>query len=176
MTKWKMGTSCAATLCAATLVCAQTPAGQSPDNHSSVRPPVATTKTPETKIAGCVVRDAANAGVASISFNGVSYRLGGRPDKDFDRYLGKRIEATGTMQSGTPAQAASGKTGVAQEPPKGQTATAGQKDVPEGGAARDNTTNSNPEEIPLSTDKGTTADSTGRFQVKTIRVLSPSCL
>jgi len=42
--------------------------------------------------------------------------------------------------------------------------------VPATAAPRDNTA------VPLATDKGTTADLTARIQVKTIRMVSPSCL
>ena len=89
---------------------------------------------------------------------------------------------TGALTSGsTGARATSGKT-TETGAPKDQTATAGQSDVPVTGAARDNTTPgvqdapAVPEAIPLATDKGTTADLTGRIQVKTIRIVSPSCL
>lgn len=118
-------------------------------------------------INGCVVRDAANGGQPTIEANGVSYQLNGKRSGEFDRYLGKRVEATGALDShGTGARA----TGGAASPPKDQTATAGQNDVPLTDAPRDNTA------VPLATDKGTTADLTARIQVKNIRIVSPSCL
>ena len=52
-------------------------------------------------------------------------------------------------------------------------------DYYEGGALdeitlRDNT--APPDAVPLATDKGTTADLTGRVQVKTLKIVSPNCL
>lgn len=139
------------------------------------------TSAQATTLSGCVVREAANGGQATIASKGISYKLTGRTDKEFERYLGKRVEVTGTLDTGsTAARATTGKTGDARAP-KGQTALAGQSDVPVTSAPRDNTTPgvqdaTRPDAIPLATDKGTTADFTGRMQVKTIRILSPSCL
>jgi len=88
---------------------------------------------------------------------------------------------TGTIDPGsTGARATSGKT-TETGAPKEQTATAGQSDVPVTDTPRDNTTPgvqdaTLPDAIPLATDKGTTADLTGRMQVKTIRIVAPSCL
>ena len=117
-------------------------------------------------VSGCVVRDAANGGQATIAANGISYKLTGRRDTELDHYLGKRVEVIGTLDSGSTAARATNGTVV----PKDQTAIAGQSDVPITDAPRDNTT------IPLKTDKGTTADQTARLQVKTIRIVSPNCL
>src|SRR5262245_13611465 len=104
-------------------------------------------------ISGCVVRDAATGGHPTISSNGISYKLMGRSDKDLQRYLGKRMEVTGTLDSGSAdARATTGKTGA----PKDQT------------APRD--------AIPFPTDKGTTADLTARIQVKSIKMIAPNCL
>jgi hypothetical protein len=148
-----------------TVVSAQSARGRAPDqplpNSSAAKSPQTTT------ISGCVVRDAANGGQPTISVNGMSYQLTGKRNGDFDRYLGKRVEATGALDSGsTSARAANGSA----IPPKDQTATAGQSDVPVTEAPRDNTT------VPLATDKGTTADLTARLQVKSIRIVSPTCL
>jgi hypothetical protein len=178
MAKSKLGATCAAVVLSLTLASAQT----TPPQSSQAKSPQAAT------ISGCVVRDAANGGSATIASNGISYKLMGKRDREFERYLGKRVEATGTLDSGsTGARATSGKTSATSDKtsetgaPKGLTATAGQSDVPVTGAARDNTTPGVqdarlPDAIPLATDTGTTADLTGRIQVKTIRIVSPSCL
>lgn len=164
MARAKLGTICAAVLLSVTFVSAQANRGRTPDQPlpNSDAAKRAQTST----ISGCVVRDAANGGQATITANGIAYKLTGRRDTELDRYLGKRVEVTGTLDSGsTSARATSG-----QPVPKDQTATAGQSDVPVTDAPRDNTT------LPLKTDKGTTADLTGRMQVKTIRIVSPNCL
>jgi len=181
----KLGATFAAVLLSVTVAAGQTGRGRVPDkplpNSTAARAPQTTT------ISGCVVRDAANGGQPTISANGISYKLAGRPDKELERYLGKRVEVTGTLDSGaTGARATSGKTSELGKgetgAPKDQTATAGQSDVPATGAARDNTAPGVqdgvvvPEAIPLATEKGTTADLTGRVQVKTIRIISQSCL
>ena len=195
MAKVKLGATCAAAVLSLTLASAQATAPQPPQNsHSQTNrgrttdrslPNSDAAKSPQTAtLSGCVVRDAANGGQATIASNGISYKLTGRTDKEFERYLGKRVEVTGPLTSGsTGARATSGKTTDTETgAPKEQTATAGQSDVPVTGAARDNTTpgvQDAPavrEAIPLATDKGTTADLTGRIQVKTIRIVSPSCL
>jgi len=163
MSKTKLGATCMAALLSATLASAQTTPGRAPDqplpNSDAAKSPQTTT------ISGCVVRDAANNGQPTISVNGMSYQLNGKRNGEFDRYLGKRVEVTGVRDSG--ATRATAGTAV---PPKDQTATAGQSDVPSTSAPRDNTA------VPLATDKGTTADLTARIQVKTIRMVSPSCL
>ena len=193
MEKAKLGATCAAAVLSLTLASAQTtapqPAQNTPAQSNRGRaqdrplPNSDAAKSPQTAtLSGCVVRDAANGGQASIASNGISYKLTGRADKEFERYLGKRVEVTGALTSGsTTARATSGKT-TETGAPKDQTATAGQSDVPVTGAPRDNTTPgvqdapAVPEAIPLATDKGTTADLTGRIQVKTIRIVAPSCL
>jgi hypothetical protein len=91
-------------------------------------------------ITGCVVRDAANGGRPSITSNGIAYQLTGKSDNDLQRYLGKRLEVTGTLDSGRQERRATKRqdrrtTGA----PKDQTATAGQSDVPTDRAERDNT-------------------------------------
>ena len=53
--------------------------------------------------------------------------------------------------------------------------------VPVTDTPRDNTTPgvqdaTQRDAVPLATDKGTTADLTGMMQVKTIRIVAPSCL
>jgi hypothetical protein len=166
MTKSKLGAMCSAAVLSLTLASAQT-----------TSPPAA--KSPQTAtISGCVVRDAANGGQATIASHGISYKLTGKRGGEFDSYLGKRVEVTGTLASGsTGARATSGKTSETGAP-KDQTATAGQSDST---ATRDNTAPgvqdvTLPDAIPLATDKGTTADLTGRIQVKTIRMIAPSCL
>jgi hypothetical protein len=186
MAKWISGATCAAAVLSMTLAAAQTPAPQatakSAQSNRGRAPakPSATTdaaKAPqEATLTGCVVRDAANGGQATIASNGISYKLTGRRDKDFDQYLGKRVEVTGLLESGsTGARATSGKTEVATSaPPKDLTATGGQSDVTATGAPRDNTVP--PDAVPLATDKGTTADLTGRMQVRTLRLVSPNCL
>jgi hypothetical protein len=106
-------------------------------------------------ISGCVVRDAATGGGPTIASNGISYKLTGKRDSELASYLGKRIEVTGRLDSGsTGARATSGKTGDILAPVM----------------PRDNNA------VPLATDKGTTADVTGRLQVKTIKLVAPSCL
>ncbi len=192
MAKWISGAACAAFALSVTLAAAQTTASspatsqsaqsrqghrqRAPDKPSSTS---AASKAPQgATLTGCVVRDAANGGQASIASSGISYKLTGRPDKDFEQYLGKRVEVTGALISGsTGARATSGKSASGESiPPKGQTATAGQSDATAPGALRDNTVPSSAETIPLATDRGTTADLTGRIQVKTLRLISPSCL
>ena len=70
------------------------------------------------------MRDAANGGQATIASNGISYKLTGKRDREFERYLGKRVEVTGTLDSGsTGARSTSGKTSETGAP-KDQTATA----------------------------------------------------
>jgi hypothetical protein len=163
MAKSKLGATCAAAVLSLTLASAQATA-----------PRTAT-------ISGCVVRDAANGGQATIASHGISYKLTGKRDREFERYLGKRVEVTGTLDSGsTGARATSGKTSETGAP-KDLTATAGQSDVPVTDTPRDNTTPgvqdaTRPDAVPLATDKGTTADLTGIMQVKTIRMVAPSCL
>lgn len=163
MARAKLGATCAAVLLSMTFVSAQT-RGRTPDrplpNSDAATSPQTTT------ISGCVVRDAANGGRATISVKGMSYALIGKRDAEFDRYLGKRVEVTGTLDSGSTGARATNGTTV----PKDQTATAGQADVPVTEAPRDNTT------LPLKTDKGTTDDLTSRLQVKTVRIVSASCL
>jgi hypothetical protein len=170
MAKSKLGATCAAAVLSLTLASAQTTAPQSPqgasvqNNHGRTPdrrapdqplPNSDAAKSPQTAtISGCVVRDAANGGQATIASNGISYKLTGRRDKEFERYLGKRIEVTGMLASGsTGARATSGKT-----------SETGVEDATQ------------PDAVPLATDKGTTADLTGIMQVKTIRLVAPSCL
>jgi len=174
MSKAKFGATCAAVVLSCAFVSAQTSnQGRTPDkplpNSAAAKSPQAAT------ITGCVVRDAANGGQPTISSNGIAYQLTGKSDKDFQRYLGKRLEVTGMLDSGsTGARATSGKTDETTGAPRDQTATAGQSDVPATGAQRDNTA---PEEVPLATDKGrTTADLTARIQVKTMKMIAPNCL
>lgn len=175
MTRAKLGTTCAAVLLSMTFVSAQTNRGRTPDrplpNSDAAK------KAPQTTtISGCVVRDAATGGQPTVAANGISYALVGKRDAEFDRYLGKRVEVIGTLDSGsTGARATSGTTAPKDQTggaaaPKDQTATAGQSDVPVTDTPRDNTT------LPLKTEKGTTDDLTSRLQVKTIRIVSPSCL
>jgi hypothetical protein len=192
MTKSKLGATYAAAVLSLTLASAQTTAPQSPQTASAQsnrgRTPDQSllnsdaAKSPQTAtISGCVVRDAANGGQATIASNGISYKLTGKRDSEFERYLGKRVEVTGTLASGSNgARATSGKTSETGAP-KDQTATAGQSDVPVTGTPRDNTTpgvqdGTRRDAVPLATDKGTTADLTGIMQVKTIRMVAPSCL
>jgi hypothetical protein len=185
MTKPTLGMTFAAVLLSATAAAAQTNRSRTPDkplpNSDAAKAPQTTT------ISGCVVRDAANGGQPTISANGISYRLTGRADRELERYLGKRVEVTGALESGsTGVRATSGKTGEAAKgetgAPKDQTATAGQSDVPATGAPRDNTApgvqdaRAVPDSVPLATEKGTTADLTSRVEVKTIRIVSPNCL
>jgi len=185
MSKAKFGATCAAVLLSCAFVSAQTTSsvsaqvtaaqsnlGRAPDkplpNSDAAKSPQAAT------ISGCVVRDAANGGRPTITSHGIAYQLTGKSDRDFQRYLGKRLEVTGTLDSGsTGARATSGKTDETTGAPKDQTATAGQSDVPATGAARDNTA---PEAVPLATRKGTTADFTARIQVKTMKMIAPNCL
>jgi hypothetical protein len=165
MSKAKLGATCMTVLLSVTLASAQTTRGRAPDRSLPNGDAAKSAQT--TTISGCVVRDAANGGQPTISVNGMSYQLNGKRSGEFDRYLGKRVEVTGAVDSGSSATRAAGGTAI---PPKDQTATAGQADVPLTNAPRDNTA------VPLATDKGTTADLTARIQVKTIRMVSPSCL
>ena len=185
MSKAKFGATCAAVVLSCAFVSTPTNSpvslqsaaapsnrGRTPDkplpNGDAAKSPQAAT------ITGCVVRDAANGGRPTITSNGIAYQLTGKSDRDLQRYLGKRLEVTGTLDSGsTGARATSGKSDETTGAPKDQTATAGQSDVPAAGADRDNTA---PETIPLATDKGTTADLTGRIQVKTVKMIAPNCL
>src|SRR6185503_14186661 len=185
MSKAKFGATCAAVVLSCAFVstqtnspvspqvaAAQTTQGRAPDkrlpNSDAAKSPQAAT------ISGCVVRDAANGGQPTITSNGIAYQLTGKGDKDLQRYLGKRLEVTGIIDSGsTGARATSGKTDETTGAPKDQTATAGQSDVPTAGVQRDNTA---PVAVPLATDKGTTADLTARIQVKTIKMIAPNCL
>ena len=190
MAKWISGATCAAVVLTATLAAAQTTTpkatSQSAQRQSSKQrvpdKPAATSaaaKAPQVAtLTGCVVRDAVNGGQATIASNGISYKLTGRPDKDFEQYLGKRVEVTGALTTGsTGARATTGKSGIgASGAPKEQTATAGQSDITATGTPRDNTVPSSAETVPLATDRGTTADLTGRMEVKTLRMISPSCL
>ena len=192
MTRSTLGAMCAAAVLSLTFASAQTASPRSPQTTAGQTnrgrtpdrplPNSDAAKSPQTAtISGCVVRDAANGGQATIASNGISYKLTGKRAGEFDSYLGKRVEVTGTLASGsTGARATSGKTSETGAP-KEQTATAGQSDVPVTGAARDNTTPgvqdvTRPDAIPLATDKGTTADLTGQIQVKMIRMIAPSCL
>ena len=185
MARAKLGATLAAVVLSTAVAAAQTNRGRTPDkplpNSDAAKAPQTTT------ISGCVVRDAANGGQPTISAHGIAYKLAGRSDRELERYLGKRVEVTGTLDpSSTGARATSGKTSELGKgetgAPKDQTATAGQSDVPVGGVARDNTAPGVqdgaviPEAIPLATEKGTTADLTARVQVKTLRLVSPNCL
>ena len=173
MSKAKLGATYAAVVLSCAFVSAQTSnQGRAPDKPL---PNSAAARSSQTAtISGCVVRDAANGGQATITSNGIAYQLTGKSDKDLQRYLGKRLEVTGTLDSGsTGARATSGKIDETTGAPKDQTATAGQSDVPAAGAQRDNTA---PEAVPLATTKGTTADLTARIQVKTIKMIAPNCL
>jgi len=200
MSKAKLGATCTAVVlsCAFAsaqailptspqLAAAQSNRGRTPDkplpNSDAAKDPQTTT------ISGCVVRDAANGGQPTISSNGISYKLAGKSDKELQRYLGKRLEITGTLDSGsTGARATGGKLDETTGAPKDQTATGGQSDVTATGAPRDNTAPTTQdgtsggrdskaaESIPLATDHGTTADLTARIQVKTIKMIAPNCL
>jgi hypothetical protein len=193
MAKWISGATCAAAVLSMTLAAAQTAppqttsqssqsnTGRAPDKPSTTGEAAKGTK--EATIAGCLVRDAANGGQASITSNGISYKLTGKDDKELEQYLGKRVEVTGLLESGSSAaRATSGKTsaGGTSVPPKEQTATGGQSDVTATGTPRDNTVPPDAtaprDAVPLATDKGTTADLTGRVQVKTLKIVSPNCL
>jgi len=200
MSKAKLGATCTAVVLSCAFASAQaispTPpqvaAAQSNRGRTPDKPlpnSEAATNPQTTTISGCVVRDAANGGQPTISSNGISYKLAGRSDKEFQRYLGKRLEITGTLDSGsTGARATHGKIDQTTGAPKDQTATGGQSDVPSTGAPRDNTTptvqdgtsgtqdNKAAESIPLVTDQGTTADLTARIQVKTVKMIAPNCL
>jgi hypothetical protein len=173
MSKAKLRATCAAVVLSCVFVSAQTSnQGRTPDKPL---PNSGAAKSAQTAtVSGCVVRDAANGGQPTITSNGISYQLTGKSDKDLQRYLGKRLEVTGTLDSGsTGARATSGKTDETTGAPKDQTATAGQSDVPATGAQRDNTA---PDALPLATDRGTTADLTARIQVKTVKMIAPNCL
>lgn len=180
MAKVQLGATAAVALLSLAIVSAQTAGqGRSPDrplpNSDAARQ--AQTMT----LSGCVVRDAANGGQPTIASNGISYGLSGKRDSELATYLGKRIEVTGTLESrANSARATSGKTDDLLAP-KDQTAIGGQRDVPLTDAPRDNTTPgvtdaSRPDAIPLATDKGTTADLTGRLRVKSLKLVAPNCL
>ena len=158
MSMAKFGATCAAVVLSCAFVSAQTSNGDQGRTPDKPLPNSDAAKSPQTAtITGCVVREAANGGQPTITSNGIAYQLTGKSDKDLQRYLGKRLEVTGTLDSGsTGARATRGKTD--------ETA----------GAQRDNTA---PEEVPLATDKGrTTADLTARIQVKTVKMIAPNCL
>jgi len=197
MAKWISGATCAAAAFSLALTAGQVTLQASGQSRVQTRRDHAGDLSSATKkaadarqeatITGCVVRDAANAGQPTIASNGIAYKLAGKPDVTFDQYLGKRIEVTGLLDNGsTGARATSGKAvTVASVPPKDQTATGGQSDVTATGAPRDNTVRATsnttntppaPDTLPLATDRGTTADLTGRMQVRTVRVVSPNCL
>ena len=199
MSKAKLGSTCAAVVLSCAFLSAQTISSTSPTSPQVAGaqsnpgripdrplPNAEAAKSPQTAtISGCVVRDAASGGHPTISSNGIAYMLMGKSDKDLQRYLGKRMEVTGTLDSGsTGARATSGKTDATTGAPKDQTATAGQSDVTATGAARDNTAPAvqdaagagAKDAIPLATDKGTTADFTARLQVKTMKMVAPNCL
>lgn len=165
MARAKLGVTFVAALLSLTLASAQTNRGGTTDRP--LTDSGAAKSAQMTTINGCVVRDAANNGQPTISANGRSYQLTGKRSGEFDRYLGKRVEVMGAVDSGSTAKRAGADGAI---PPKDQTATAGQSDVPVTEAPRDNTA------VPLATDKGTTADLTARIQVKTIRLVSPNCL
>jgi hypothetical protein len=163
MNKAKLGATFATVVLSCVFVSGQTNGGRTPDKPL---PNGDTAKSAQTTtISGCVVRDAANGGQPTIAANGLSYRLMGKNDKDLQRYLGKRIEVTGTLGSGsTGARATSGKTDEITGAPRDNT-NPGAQGAP---TARD--------AVPLATDKGTTADLTARIQVKSIRMIAPNCL
>jgi len=129
MAKWTAGAICAAAALSIAAATAQTVAPQD-DRVDRQR-----------SLTGCVVRDAANGGRATIASNGISYMLSGSSDLKVDQYLGKRVEVTGRVDSGANIPRATSGAGV-----------------------------------PLSTSRGTTADRTRHFQVKTIQIVSPTCL
>jgi hypothetical protein len=158
MAKSRLSATCAAVLLSLTFVSAQTASLDAQRNKTNQ---VAT-------LNGCVVRDAANGGKATIKSNGISYKLTAKNDQDFEQYLGKKVEVTGALMTGQAARATSGH---AEQlgPPKDQTAVGGQSDIPKAGAVRDNT-------LPFATDRGTTDDLTGRIDVKSIKTVSGSCL
>jgi hypothetical protein len=158
MSMAKFGATCAAVVLSCAFVSAQTSNGDQGRTPDKPLPNSAAAKSPQTAtITGCVVREAANGGQPTITSNGIAYQLTGKSDKDLQRYLGKRMEVTGTLDSGS----------------TGARATSGKPDETTG-APRDNTA---PEEVPLATDKGrTTADLTARIQVKTVKMIAPNCL
>jgi len=187
----RLGATCAAVLLSLTFVSAQTAslsAQRSDTNRGSRTDPTPSATREATRarqvatFTGCVVRDAANGGKATVKSNGISYKLTAKNDQDFEQYLGKKVEVTGALITGhTERRATSGKTdqlGI----PKDQTAVGGQSDVPATGAARDNTVNDSEvhgtanDQVPLATDKGTTNDLRGRIDVKSIKTVSGSCL
>jgi len=191
MSKAKLGGTSAAVVLSCVFLSAQTISAASPQVAAAQSNQGRTPDTPlrnaeaakssqMATISGCVVRDAGSGGHPTISSNGIAYRLMGRSDRDLQRYLGKRLEVTGTLDSG--ARATSGRTDDITGAPKGQTATGGQSDVTATGAARDNTVPDTQDAaapkdaIPLATDKGTTADFTARLQVKTMKMVAPNCL
>jgi hypothetical protein len=195
MSKAKLGVACAAVVLSCVFLSAQTISSTSPQvaaaqSNNQGRTPdrslpnADAAKSPQmATITGCVVRDAASGGHPTISSNGIAYMLMGKSDKDLQRYLGKRLEVTGTIDSGsTGARATSGKIDETTGAPKDQTATGGQSDVTATGAPRDNTVPGTQDAtrakdaIPLATDRGTTADLTARLQVKTIKMVAPNCL
>src|SRR3954468_4085639 len=128
MTKSKLGATCAAVLLSATFVSAQTTA-QRNRRHHDPRPdptPSATldaAKAPQVAtLSGCVVRDAANGGKATIKSNGISYKLTAKNDQDFSQYLGKKVEVTGALMTGEAQRRATSGRSDELSPPKDQTA------------------------------------------------------
>lgn len=181
----RLGATCAAVLLSLTFVSAQTAslsAQRNNTNRGSRTDPTSSATRQIATLTGCVVRDAANGGKATVKSNGISYKLTAKNDQDFEQYLGKKVEVTGALITGhTEQRATSGKTDQLRIP-KDQTAVGGQSDVPATGAARDNTVNDSEvhgtanDEVPLATDKGTTNDLRGRIDVKSIKTVSGSCL
>ena len=148
MKTWMAGTTCAAVAFSLSLVTTATAAAQqSPQSSPGSQ---SRSEPSQATLSGCVVRDAANSGRPTIIANGVSYMLIGKPDARLDQYLGKRVEVTGTLERGSPR------------------ATTGD--------ANATGTDKRPPAVPLATRKGTTADLTGRAQVKSIRIVAPTCL
>ena len=85
MTRAKLGATCAAVLLSVTFISAQTTRGRAPDRPL---PNSETAKSAQTAtISGCVVRDAANGGKATIAANGLSYKLTGRRDTELGDLL-----------------------------------------------------------------------------------------
>src|SRR5690349_7610460 len=116
MARAKLSATCAAVLLSMTFVSAQTTRDRAPDGTLQNKDGAKTPQT--TTISGCVVRDAANEGRPTIAVNGMSYALIGKRDTEFDQYLGKRVEVTGTIESrSTGARATRGSTAPKEQTP-----------------------------------------------------------
>ena len=127
MARWTAGAICAAAVLSLTLASAQTapPRARGSEGRAADQSPKASDAAKaraETMITGCVVRDAASGGRATIASNGMSYVLAGPRQSNLDRYLGRRVEVTGTLESKSASARATAGSAVPLATDKGTTA------------------------------------------------------